>query len=713
MAKFLDINRLTVAHRSATLNPDGLPFCLDNHIPVVSIPLRFNQTTPRLVELLRIDFETNTNETISLSSKELRKRVLEDDGISVLTYAAKKPGLYRLFKVVDETKLEVQRRMSDTLVTICPKAVVKSSVSDKCTGDLSDLIIEATGTPPLTIVYSRAVNNDQSLHHFQGIQPDNFESPLLGSAKVGTIVKAGDQDVSWARAQTITIPLNETMISKGDWVYSIDEIHDAIGNVAKFTSNPDDGERHYPKGTKLKQEFTVHDRPLVNFGGCDSRKPLMVAKGNNIRLPVKYQAPGTSGDTSYTFTWKFSPLDTLTKAGDHGDEVVFEEHRSLAAHDTPIISEPGLYTLTSVQSKFCDGEIQEPTSCLLLNPPEPELSITAESISDKCAGQSIGLLVLLDLVGTPPFVVRYDTVTRSGTLSEEITISSLRHQFELKPKEAGHFKYHFTSLDDAVYDNHSLAGQGLVLEQDVKPPAAAYLRQPSSAVEACIEEQVEMNVELFGEKPFALEYELVHEGKRKKEKVVGIESDIFTIKTAPLEKGGDYTLALTSVQDKTGCKIFSNSVVKFKVQRQRPSAAFGYIDGKQSTVEVEGKKIPLPLKLTGQPPFNIKYRNVNHDSGKTLERTAASTNDKILVRERGMYEILEVSDRQCPGTVIAKASTFDVSWFARPQIKFPSTTVIFEEGGKHAKREVCEGDIDAMEVSLHGMKPLSLFIPLS
>lgn len=638
----------------------------------------------------------------------MKKRIEEDDGTSTLHYVAKKPGLYKLLKVVDQTKLEVQRRMSNTLVTVCPRAVIKSSASDKCHGDLSDLRIEVTGTPPLKIVYNRAVNNEQSVHHFQGIQPESFESPLLGSAKVGTIVVAGSQDLSWARSQTITIPLNETMISGGTWVYSIDEIHDALGNVAKFPVS-DDGEHHYPKGTQLTQSFEVHERPIVKLIGCDSHNPLQVGKGHPAQLPVKYFVPGRpSTDMSHTLTWKFSPLDKLTKSGDHGDDFAIEEYFARGAHSTPTIHESGLYTLTSVESQFCAGEVAEPTSCLLLNPPEPQLSISAESISDKCAGQSIGLLVSLDLVGTPPFIVRYDVITSGRTTNEKIKIEGLRHQIELKPRDAGHFKYHFTSIEDAVYETHTLGGQNLVLEQDVKPPASAYLATPYSEINACIGGSVQMKVDLLGESPFTLEYELIHEGKRKKAKADGIESDNFIIETGPLDKGGDYTLALTSVQDKTGCKIFSNSVAKFTIQRQQPKASFGYIEGKQHTLEVEGKRISLPLKLEGQPPFTVRYRNMNDDSGKIREKTAGATNDVIVVDERGTYEILKIDDKQCPGTVDPKASTFEVEWLPRPQIQFPSIAALLTEDGKYLKREICEGDIDSVDVRISGAPPYTV-----
>ncbi|KAH8791491.1 hypothetical protein BGZ57DRAFT_784677 [Hyaloscypha finlandica] len=695
---------------SVTMNPDRHPFCVDSIRPVVHIPLYFNQTKPKVVELLRIDFDTNANETIVLSQKEVNSaHKTPDDNLLLINYAAKKPGLYRLLRVVDKTKLEVQRRMSDTLVVNCPRAAVKSTASDKCLGDLSDLTMEIEGTPPLKVVYSRTANSDQSVHHFQSIQPENFASPLLGSTRAGTLVVAGSQDVSWARTHRITVPLNESMIPSGHWLYSIDEIHDATGNIANFSTGADDGEHNYPKGAHLEQAFTVHERPIARLTGCDSRNPLMVANGKSVQLPVQYASPGrTPDDTSHTLIWKFSPLDTLTKSGDHGMEVILEEYSAKTAHNTPAIREPGLYTLTGVKSKFCDGEIKEPASCLLLNPPEPQLSITAENINDKCAGNSIGLLVDLDLIGTPPFTVRYEIATKSGSHMESVRVPGLRHQLELKPKDAGHFKYRFISIDDAVYKGHQLGGKDLLLEQDVKPPASAHLRRPSGTIDACIEEPVEMNVELSGEKPFTLEYELVHDGKRKKTKEIGIETDVLKIQTDPLAKGGEYSLALTSIQDKTGCKIFLNSEVKFTVRRQRPKVSFGHLEGKHKTVEVEGRQVDLPLRLTGRSPWTIRYHNMNESSKVILEKTARSTNDIIRVNQRGTYEILDVSDDQCPGTVDPTASKFEVDWFPRPQIKLADTAVLIPEGKKFKKREVCEGDIDAVEVNLIGTSPYNV-----
>lgn len=611
--------------------------------------------------------------------------------------------MYRLQKVVDESNLEVQRHMSDTIVVNCPKATIKQSTSDRCIGDLSNLTVEVRGTPPMKIVYSRTVNKEDQSFHFQSIQPENLVSPLLGSDTTSTLVAGLEEDVSWARSYSIDVRLNESMTTSGKWIYSIDEVHDATGNVANFSAEGEDVEYANPKRLYLAHAFTVHERPVARLKGCDTNYPLKVASGLSSILPIEFGSSGSNlENTKHIVTWYFSPLDKLTASGDHGEDVIVEEFVSKNPRQKPEISRPGLYTLKSIASQFCDGEVKEPASCLLLNPPEPDLSITSEDIYDKCAGNSIGLLVDLDLTGTPPFVVHYEIEKDRQRKSHKVRIDGSRHQLELKPSDAGHFTYRFKSIDDNVYGSRPLNSQTLKLEQDVKPPASAYLMKASSEIVSCIEDRVKVDVLLQGESPFTLEYELIHNGKRKKERITGIQENRVTISTEPLIQGGDYTLALASVQDKTGCKIFLSDEAKIAVRQQRPKASFGLVDGKRKVTALEGDKVRLPLRLEGVPPLQIGYRRVNNSSGQVVTIVKQNTNDILLVDQRGVYELVNVTDSLCPGFVDPSTATFEVDWIPRPSIKLAENAGLTLEGNKYLKREVCEGDIDAVELSIIG-----------
>ena len=690
---------------SAELNPDHWSFCIDNEHTSVRLPFYFNETTPRRIELLRIDLDSNQQEIIDISKVE-KKLAKHPDETTLKTYhhTVKKTGLYRLNKVVDSLDLEVQRKWSDALIVKCPKATVKSTSKDRCLGDLSEMTMELEGTPPLKIVYSRTINQEDRSFHFQRNQPDGFTSPLISSSAITSLASAEDEDVSWARSYRVIIPLNESMTTSGEWLYSVDEIHDAAGNFANYSSRGQEGEHIYPRGTHLEQSFHVHERPVASFTKCDFRTPLMVALGQSTQLPVSYKTSGRMpDDTAHSITYKFSPLESLTAAGEHGEQAMNYDHYAKNARNLPVIKQSGLYTLMSVKSQFCEGEIQEPASCLLLSPPVPELSISAQDIYDKCAGNSIGLLVNLDLIGTPPFNVAYEITTRSGTRLLHRKIEGLRDQLELRPSEAGVHKYKFVSVSDSVYSTpQRLGGKGMLLEQSVKPPAFALIRRLYDASSACIEEPVSFSVELFGEKPFALEYELVHGGKRKKESITDIDTDHMPITTDPLFEGGQYTLVLASVQDKSGCKVSLNEGLNFTVRHQRPKASFGQLDGKFKVMALEGSQVSLPLRLTGRSPWLVQYRNKDDPSGKIVQQDLYSANDHIRVQQRGTYELIEVSDDQCPGTVDSNSAEFHIDWVPRPRLELADKGVEVQQGHQYSKREVCEGDIDSFDIKLIG-----------
>lgn len=703
---------------SALLNPEKHPYCLGQGQTIASVPIYFNATVPIEVELLRFDLDTDSQEVVKLGRRDIREigkqsaRSVEDGSLGIYRYdvSLKKPGVYQLHKVLDEYKLEVQRITEPTYIVPCPRALVRAAQSaTKCIGDLSNLSLDVYGTPPMKIVYSRTINGKDHSFHFQSLQPDGFSSPLLGTQR-SMIAPPGEEDYSWARSQKVEVGLNESMNAAGEWQYSIDEVHDVFGNVIQYPQ-PEEPDAK-PKPKNLYQNFVVRERPRAAIVGCDSRNPLKVAKGKSTKLPVKIGRPGrTPESVSHTLTWHFSPIDTLTKSGDHGDVVEVGTFTAKNVDDQPTITAPGLYTLKSVSCDSCEGEIEEPSSCLLLNPLEPTLTFQAEEIPDKCAGNSIGLRVNLDMIGTPPFRILYTVSSDTETNRREtVEVKGLRQQIDLLPRNAGFYQYQFRILEDAIYRVALPLNEDYYLEQKVKPPATAYFKQGPRTINACLDQPIVLDVNLLGDGPFTLEWELVHEGKRKAEKATNITTDTHTIVTPPLSTGGEYILALKSIQDKTGCRIFLKEETKISVRRQRPKAAFGLIEGKRTATVVEAARVSLPLKLSGDGPWRVGYRNLNISSDRYV-RVARSTNDFIEARERGTYEILDVTDDQCPGTVHAQASTFEVKWYPRPELSFTQSDAIRPGDKEHkfVKQDVCEGDVDGFEVALKGKLALILF----
>ena len=214
----------------------------------------------------------------------------------------------------------------------------------------------------------------------------------------------------------------------------------------------------------------MHHRPKVYLAGCRCEHFLRVAKGDSTILPVHFQTADQLAPQDWPLTLKY----TFTAEASAAEQEKHEEVYTMGNDRTlPKISKAGKYNLKSIESQFCAGEINEPSSCLLYNPPEPDLGITSDDIIDKCAGNPIGMNVNLDFTGTPPFKVRY-TVTHRGTARPKVQeFRTLRGQMEFKEPSAGSYIYNFLEIEDAVYGSRSLKGNNLVLEQTIKPPASA------------------------------------------------------------------------------------------------------------------------------------------------------------------------------------------------------------------------------------------------
>ncbi|KAM5486142.1 hypothetical protein MaudMau93_005216 [Microsporum audouinii] len=695
---------------SAVLNPDKVPLCLGHAHTSVNLPIRVNQTNPILIEILRFDLDTGANETIVIPEKQakaLRRQASQasrPDSQSWLDllYPVRKTGVYQIKRVVDESRLAVHHRSMDTLVVTCPKASVQTRGAHKCRGELSDLTMSLHGTPPFKIKYSRTVNDVDQGISFQSIQPETHhrlsesdEEPINP-----TLAK-----FNWARPQKVEVPLNESLSAFGEWVYAIEEVHDGCGNVVNYTLHPDVDDSLWSQHPPHSQKFFVHELPRVSLAGCDTQTYLQIAKGESIDLPVHFHDTGYGQNKDFPFTLSYS----FAESGDDSDKRMptsAHEFEFKNSNNRPRIKASGWYRITGISSQFCRGEVFEPSSCYLHNPAEPQLAIRHEKVYDSCANNSVGLLVYLDLIGTPPFRVRYSIEHSKGVQTRVHTINGLHGQLDLKPAEEGHYKYRFLDISDRVYETRSLKDSVPALEQDVKPPASAHFVGPLTSRKACFGEPVSMDVMFVGEPPWVLNYEVVHNGKRKKHELKS-DTDVASLSTVDLVNGGVYTVGLTSVKDRSNCKRALKEEIRIEARPKRPRVAFGQIDQKRNVLALEGKAVDLPLRLEGEAPWKVKYRNKLDPSAAPVEKTFWNANSVLRVSDEGQYEIIGLSDATCPGSVDEKAHIFDVSWISRPKITEIDSVKLGTQT-TFAKDEVCEGDVSSLELKFGGNRPYTV-----
>ncbi|KMK60784.1 nuclear envelope pore membrane protein, putative [Aspergillus fumigatus Z5] len=697
---------------SAVLNPDQIPFCLDSQRSTVNLPIRVNQTDPVLIELLRLDLSTGENETITISSKQLKqmkrqagKKLSSSDAPEHrdILYPIRRTGIYRLQRVVDESNLEVRMRSSDALVVSCPRALIKNSHTHKCKGELSNLVLEVEGTPPLKIKYSRQVNKLDRGFSFQNIQPDHLRSPLLGQRSSGILFDAEQPEITWAQSQTIEVPLNESLNVGGEWFYNIEEVHDGCGNIANYSTLLDEADRFSPKSLPHWHQFSVHERPRLSLSGCDDQHFIEVAKGEHVNLPLRFHPVGQGYDYDGPFSLGYSFRGNELDERDSSDKV-----RQLSLKDLdqkPQIKESGWYMLNSISSQFCSGEILEPSSCYLHNPPEPELALKYEKIFDKCANNSVGLLLDLDLTGSPPFRLRYSIEHSKGVETKSLTVDGLRTQLDFTPSEAGFYRYRFLDIADTVYAPRSLKDKVPVLEQDVKPPASAHFLGSREVRRACFGEPVSIDVSFLGESPWTLHYELAHNGKKSKH-VLESHAEIATIVTERLVSGGEYNLVLTSVKDRSNCKRTLKDSIRIDARSKPPHVSFGQIDKKRTVSALQGAKVDIPLRLSGERPWTVNYRNLDDDS-PAIEKTFWQENSVLSVTQEGHYNLIGVTDSSCPGSVDQAARDFEVSWIPRPHIAAVDGSPVVI-GSPIEKRDVCQGEDDSVELRLTGNPPYTI-----
>lgn len=686
---------------SAMLNPDQRAFCLDDRQRAVDLPIRINQTTPILIELLRTDPETLSSEVLTIharQAKSLKRNAekaakLNPGDPRVLLYPIKKTGIYQLERVVDESRLEVQRRRMDVLVPECPKAIVSTEQHAKCLGDLSEVSLDVAGIPPFSIRYSKQVNYRDSSASSQTIHPPELSPTLRTHGFSNALQSTGDNvDLFRARSQTLKVPINEQLSESGEWSYSIEEVHDGLGNKVSYD------ERR--KNINTEQRFSVHNRPVISLADCDSETMLKVAKEDSIELPVDLNFPQPMDTFLPVFlNYSFTP--------DTSGEVPLQKKsfRMQKAYQRPRIKQPGRYTLDSVASEHCSGVISEPSSCLLINPPEPDLKIKAENISDQCAGRPIGLSVDLDMIGTPPFRLLYTTSKNGVTQPRWITVDGLRGKIELRPKEAGFYSYQFTDIKDAVYESISLKAKKLILQQDVRPPANVVF-QSLDKRKACLDDQISLNIGLLGDSPWTVEYDVVHNGNRKGA-VVQSDENHLTIKTPKLSQGGEHSVVFRSVQDKSRCRTSLNEHIKIDVRPEQPRVAFG-LNGREGAVAVlEGERVGLPVRLQGVPPWNVEYTREEDTDGRVRQQTMHNPNAVLNVDQAGSFRLLRVHDT-CTGMVDPVANTFKVTWISRPTMNLVGNGLMAEGKQQYRKDAICLGDEDTVSLELRGHPPYNV-----
>ncbi|KAF8078923.1 hypothetical protein FPV67DRAFT_84986 [Lyophyllum atratum] len=732
---------------TAQLNPHGLSFCLAPPDNFVLIPILLNNTNlaglsysltplghdvPEIVELTAKDLkamEHDRLEAFQVSRPTTATRVSDDydeyddddddtqepqnallqKTQSLVYIRLSRPGTLRLESVADHS--HVQARISypaSITVVPCPSVEFVDDESTKdnvrCSGHDSDLqlMIKVLGVPPLSLRWLKTING--RLEHFlvEGIEDNDPNDQRTAATTRGVV-------------QELNIPLTISLDAPGTYLYALEEVMDSVGNVVRVGSDGSAGAIGSAAQTKTTRSLVVLRRPTVSFRHCRPGSPTSLLIGSEAPLSIALN-DSDEFDSPWEISFQYQPPQDSEGKGNKRYKPwkkILKTQGNRREIDVRA-NAPGDYVIAGVQGKRCSGDVLAPETCKVIEKPLPTAEIQWKRIHE-CSGDT-GVSASLVLHGTPPFYVYY-RMQRDNEPPRDLreTFSTSRGELTIQPDRSGHYKFTFTQMSDTNYKKVEL--QGPSIDQVIHPLAAADFVTTQTGnrrrISSCDGGTVSVDVDLRGTGPWNLEMQTVGPRSSENFQIQGIEASRKSIQI-PVPKslesnGGTFEINIVSIEDAYKCKRpVSVPGISVDVRAVKPTAKFYGSGDKRHVTVLENEPASLPLRLTGDGPWRIKYRRVEDD--KILTRTLMNPNDNLIVTQKGIYEILEVADSYCPGSIIADASTYEVKWIPRPSAKLsPQTNSIYEpHNNSHILPAVCEGTVDYVDLDLTGRPPFQI-----
>ncbi|KIJ66251.1 hypothetical protein HYDPIDRAFT_86511 [Hydnomerulius pinastri MD-312] len=751
---------------TAHLNPDAHTFCLSPPSDTVLIPILVNNTTPANVRysftpLTYVEGKSGTGrvEHVELSTKDLK--VIEQarlEGLqmvrtvnyspdsseydeydddddetpsseshlqktqSLAHIRVTKPGTIRLDRVLDSSGVTA-RLVHPVEVTVvpCPTAqYTDDSLSTlentvRCAGDGSDvdLTIDIRGVPPLSLRWSKYVNEKKESFLVEGIEDSSATHRPHGDSR--DVVRSASKV-----PQKLKVPLSQSVDSLGRVTFVLESVIDGMGNVVPLDQGAaSEALRHHgaAPNSKTTRSLNILRRPSISFRNCGPGNPTSLLIGSEASLSL-YVTDADPLDAPWNVDVKFEPSEDAK-----GDGKTVKPWKNTLQTQKQTLglsgSAAGEYTVTGLKGKWCEGDVLSPETCKVVEKPMPTAEIEWKRIHE-CSGDT-GVSASLILHGTPPFQVYYRSQRDKENPRDLVkTFTSSRGELTLQPEHSGHYFYTFLQLSDTNYKKVTLDGPSI--DQVVHPLAAADFvaantgARSKRVVSSCSGNMVDVEVDLRGTAPWNLELQIV--GPRSTDAL-----EVRDIKTSPAriqvpipatidKEGGNFEVDLGNVEDTYGCKrSISVPGVSVNVRRVQPTAKFYSKNGLRQVTILEEDETDLPLRLTGDGPWKVKYRRVD-DPASTRTEVLRSPNDHIHVKSKGVYELLEVivSDSRCPGSVSADENKYNVDWVPHPSAKLdPNTPSTLEAYNRsYILPPICQGHNDHVDLDLTGRPPFQI-----
>ncbi|CDK26506.1 unnamed protein product [Kuraishia capsulata CBS 1993] len=705
---------------TAKLNPFNSNWCLQNgYNSHVKVPVKFNSTST--VDHIELEYTSFDNEfkVLNFTSKQISKLLrgdyedlqkqegllhegIPDDRISFIELPISQPGYYRLGKVFDSKQKTIKTYKSDLFVPICPSARFSGidENKDHCVGEnIDNLSISVFGVPPFTLVYNEEVNGELTKLPHSVAQPEDFSSPLLKkdyytglSANQPKVFAREDlKDISWADTTSIVVPLVSSRLDKpGEFIYTINRVIDGFGNSVDYV--PDE------LSTDIFYKFNVHPVPVASL--LDDNLPVISGKTKYLELKLS-QVPCPSCEGPYLANVSVTSPDGSTKTWTKK----FDYKRPALVP----VTEGGVYTLQSMNSKYCPVKIGA-ASLNVLEAKQPKVSIKAEPVVDKCVG-TMGYHFGFEFAGSAPFDIAYkitglDSKNSHHRLVRTLTSESAVFTYEYRPPSEGSFAVEFLSLKDKYYRDAIKFNAGEHrYETFFKQRPRAFFTKHELAL--CNGASASVPVSLQGKAPFGIRYEiLAPDLSISSFEVHDINTPDYVIETPNFILGGDYTVSIRDANDSSDCDVdFNGQDVVLKVKSFVPTLKFS--DGSKAITLTQGNTARIPLSFTSSNLLDVVYKQADlsreNEKLKTIKRFSPA--DGFPLEESGIYSLVEFTEGDCKGKVLDEAEIV-VEYEPKPYASV-KTSPSMEKSGKNSYQvtSLCEACSGSFDILLNGKPP--------
>ncbi|KAF9486443.1 hypothetical protein BDN70DRAFT_869985 [Pholiota conissans] len=751
---------------TAHLNPQNLNFCLSSPNNQVFIPVVLNNTDIAglkysITPLGYLDDNSNGKiEVIDLNVKDLKSisqtqiplltqptatprpgdedydEYDDDDEVEVDTASKlqitqsmsyiplSRPGIIRLERVYDQANANARLVISEAVVVPCPQVEFAKDEGPgleqyRCAGQELDtqLKINVYGVPPLSLRWIRTINEYQEQFLVEGIQGDHKdvhdhqEEVHTTEIMDKTSLTTSSLISRVPSPQRVLVPLSISLKKPGAYLYALEEITDGVGNTVRvgFDLPPPDIDSF--TGTKTTRSFMVLEKPSVAFSHCSTDLPDSLLIGSETTIAINPMHV-SSFDAPLALTLAFRPtVDDIKekRSKPHNTTLKISASDKVSYYRA---KEPGEYQIIGIKGKYCTGTVLSPDTCRVIQKPLPSADIEWKRIHE-CSGDT-GVSASLVFHGTPPFTIYYKTQRdNEPAITNSQTYTSYRAELVLQPERSGHHVFTFTALSDQNYRKIEL--QGPSIDQMIHPLASADFAgsgRGRKIVSSCSGDAVDIAVDLKGTAPWNIELQIIGPKTAEVMSINDIERPRATI-SVPIPKelqqnGGSFEIDLVSVADASKCKRpISVLGIVVKVKRTVPTAQFYGKPEERKVIVAENERASLPLRLSGDMPWTVKYKR--HEARTIMEETFYDRNAEIQVIDQGLYEILEVYDKQCPGIVVSDGATYKVEWIPRPSARLSSETkALHAHNGSYILPPICEGLNDHVDLDLTGRPPFQI-----